>query len=66
MNLKQWFADAKLGAKKDFADKLGITPTWLCLLIGKKKKPSALLARKIEKATKGAVPAKELRPDLFN
>jgi len=65
MNLKQYFKDEPRGSKKEMADYLGITLTWLGLLIGKKKKPSAMLARKIEKATQGLVKASELRPDLF-
>lgn len=47
------------------ADYLGITLTWLGLIMHKKRKPSAALAVKIEKATQGLVTAKELRPDLF-
>ena len=48
------------------AEYLGITPTWLGLLIRKSRRPSAELAVKIQKATSGLVPAKELRPDLFD
>jgi DNA-binding transcriptional regulator YdaS (Cro superfamily) len=49
-----------------FAEEIGITQTWLSLLISKVRTPSPLLARRIQKATKGKVKAKELRPDLFN
>lgn len=66
MNLKQYFKDEPYGAKKEMADYLGITQTWLGLVMYGKRKPSAMLARKIEKATQGLVTAKELRPDLFN
>ena len=65
MNLKQYFKDEPLGAKKEMAEFLGITQTWLGLLISKKRRPSPALAKKIEKATQRLVTAKELRPDLF-
>jgi DNA-binding transcriptional regulator YdaS (Cro superfamily) len=66
MNLKQYFKDEPYGAKKEMADHLGITQTWLGLLIRKARRPSPELAKKIEKATQGLVSAKELRPDIFN
>lgn len=64
MNLKQYFKDKPIGAKKELADKLGVTPTWLSLIISKKRRCSAILAKQIEKHTK--IKAKFLRPDLFN
>jgi DNA-binding transcriptional regulator YdaS (Cro superfamily) len=66
MDLKQYFKDEPYGAKKEMADYLGITQTWLGLLMRKAKRPSPELAKKIEKATQGLVTAKELRPDIFN
>lgn len=66
MNLKQYFKDEPLGAKKEMAEYLGITQTWLGLLISKRRRPSVFLAKKIEKATQGLVTAKELRPDFFS
>ena len=66
MNLKEYFKDEPYGAKKEMAEFLGITPTWLGLLLKKKRKPSPALAKRIERATQGLVTAKELRPDLFN
>ena len=65
MNLKQYFKDELYGAKKEMAEYLGITQTWLGLLIRKARRPSPELAKKIEKATQGLVTKKELRPDLF-
>jgi DNA-binding transcriptional regulator YdaS (Cro superfamily) len=65
MNLKQYFKDEPYGAKKEMADYLGITPTWLGLLIRKARRASPELAKKIEVATQGLVTKKELRPDLF-
>ena len=66
MNLKQYFAEEPYGAKKEMAEYLGITPTWLGLLLRDARKPSPELAKKIERATQGLVPAKQLRPDLID
>ena len=66
MNLKQYFKDEPYGAKKEMAEHLGITPTWLGLLLRKARRPSPELAKKIEEATQGLVTKKELRPDLFD
>ena len=65
MDLQEYFKNEPYGAKKEMADHLKITPTWMSLLIRKTRKPSAKLSREIEKATQGLVTAKELRPDLF-
>jgi DNA-binding transcriptional regulator YdaS (Cro superfamily) len=66
MNLKQYFKDEPYGSKKEMAEYLGITQTWLGLLIKKSRQPSPELAKKIEKATGKLVTAKELRPDIFD
>jgi len=66
MNLIQYFEEEPYGAKKEMAEYLGITPTWLGLLLNGTRRPSPELAKKIEKATQGLVTAKELRPDLFD
>jgi DNA-binding transcriptional regulator YdaS (Cro superfamily) len=66
MTLAEYFADEPYGAKKEMAEFLGITPTWLGLLMTNKRKPSPLLAKKIEAATQKMVTARELRPDLFD
>lgn len=65
MTLKQYFVGEPHGAKREMADHLGISPTWLSLLINGSRKPSAALARRIDEATQGLVPASMLRPDLF-
>jgi DNA-binding transcriptional regulator YdaS (Cro superfamily) len=64
MNLKQYFIGEPHGSKKEMAQHLGISQTWLGLLM-RGMKPSPQLAKKIEKATQGLVTARELRPDLF-
>lgn len=66
MKLKKYFEEEPYGAKKEMADYLGISATWMSLLIRGHRQPSPYLAKKIEKATQGLVTAKELRPDLFS
>jgi DNA-binding transcriptional regulator YdaS (Cro superfamily) len=66
MELKEYFKDEPLGAVNEMAAYLGITNTWLSLLIHKHKRPSPELAVKIEKATQGLVTRYELRSDLFS
>jgi DNA-binding transcriptional regulator YdaS (Cro superfamily) len=66
MHLKQYFASEPYGSKKEMAIYLGITQTWLGLLIRKARRPSPQLAKRIEVATQKLVTAKELRPDLFD
>lgn len=65
MNLKRYFSLQPYGSKTLFAQKVGITPTYLGLLIRKARRPSAEMSKKIEKATKGEVTRQDLRPDLF-
>lgn len=65
MTLKQFFEGQPHGTKKEMADRLGISPTWLSLLINGSRKPSAALALRIDDETSGMVPAAVLRPDLF-
>lgn len=66
MQLKEYFDSDVRGAKQEMAEYLGITKTWMSLLISGKKRPSAELAKKIELATRRLVKRKELRPDLFD
>ena len=55
MDLKTYFLEEPRGARKEMADYLEITPTWMSLLIHKKVKPSPELAIRIEKATQKLV-----------
>lgn len=66
MDLKQYFATEPRGAKAEMAEYLGVTSTWLSLLIAGKRRPSAKLAIAIELATQQLVTRQELRPDLFS
>jgi hypothetical protein len=65
MDLKEYFATEPDGAIKEMATWLGVTPTWLSLLIHGHRVPSPKLAIAIEKATQGLILRKDLRPDLF-
>jgi DNA-binding transcriptional regulator YdaS (Cro superfamily) len=65
MTLAEYFKTDVRGAKAEMAQYLGITATWMALLIAKRRQPSPALAVAIEKATAGLVTRQELRPDLF-
>jgi len=65
MNLKEYFKEEPKGAINEMAEFLGISPTWLSLIIHGRRKPSPKLAIAIEKATQKLVFRKDLRPDLF-
>ena len=69
MTLQEYFFDQPRGAKGAFAKDLGISATWLALLLAtgdKKRLPSVQLSVEIEKLTKKQVKRKDLRPDIFN
>jgi DNA-binding transcriptional regulator YdaS (Cro superfamily) len=63
MSLEDYFSDKGRGAKANLARELGITKTWLSLLITGRRVPSATLAIEIERKT--GISRKDLRPDLF-
>jgi DNA-binding transcriptional regulator YdaS (Cro superfamily) len=65
MLLKDYFTNKPHGAKAEFARKLGITKTWLSLIMAGTKTPSAPLSILINDLTNGKVKLKELRPDIF-
>ena len=65
MNLKEYFQQLPHGSKHELAQKLGITKTWLSLIISGKKTPSGPLCNMIQKLTDGKVSRAALRPDLF-
>ena len=65
MNLKEFFNGKPHGAKAEMAAAIGITRTWMSLIISDREKPSVELAIAIEKYTKGKVKRKVLRPDIF-
>jgi DNA-binding transcriptional regulator YdaS (Cro superfamily) len=65
MTLSEYFKTDVIGAKSEMAQFLGITPTWMSLLISGRRKASPELAIAIEKATNGLVTRQVLRPDIF-
>jgi DNA-binding transcriptional regulator YdaS (Cro superfamily) len=65
MTLVDYFKPLPRGAKSAMAKELGVTKTWIALLIAGTRRPSAALAVQIEQYTRRAVKKKELRPDLF-
>jgi DNA-binding transcriptional regulator YdaS (Cro superfamily) len=65
MELKDYFKEEPKGAINEMAEFLGVSSTWLSLIIHGRRKPSPKLAVAIEKATQGLVARKQLRPDLY-
>jgi len=65
MTLEEYFSTEPLGSKSEMAEYLGISLTWMSMLIYGRRQPSAMLSVKIEQATQGLVTREELRPDLF-
>ena len=65
MTLNEYFKTDVRGAKAEMAAHLGITATWMALLIANRRRASPVLAIKIEEATGGLVTRQQLRPDIF-
>ncbi len=65
MTLKEYFAGRPRGSKAQMAESLGISRTWLSLVISGRETCSAEMAAAIHKLTDGAVSREDLRPDLF-
>jgi DNA-binding transcriptional regulator YdaS (Cro superfamily) len=65
LTLTEYFSTEPLGAKVEMAMYLGVSATWLSMLIHGRRLASAKLCVQIEKATQGLVTRKELRPDLY-
>ena len=65
MTLAEYFATEPRGSKVEMAIYLGISATYISLLIHGKRRTSKSLAISIENATQGLVKRQDLRPDLF-
>lgn len=65
MTLIEYFESKPRGAKAKMAHHLGITKTWMSLIINEHRMPSPEMCVAIEKLTKGAVQRSILRPDIF-
>jgi len=65
MTLQEFFKDKPRGTMIAFARKLGISKTWLSLIVTGRQLPSPQLARDIELHTGRKVKRADLRPDIF-
>jgi len=65
MTLSEFFEAKPRGAKIAMAKKLGVSKTWLSLVISGRKVPSPELSGAIERYTRGLVKRTTLRPDIF-
>lgn len=65
MTLRQYFDGKPHGSKAEMAKALGISRTWMSLIINNLRLASPELALEIERQTNGEVRRVDLRPDLF-
>jgi DNA-binding transcriptional regulator YdaS (Cro superfamily) len=65
MTLDEFFATKPRGAKLAMATKIGVSKTWMSLIISGRKLASPELSGAIERYTKGQVQRAVLRPDIF-
>ena len=65
MTLSEFFETKPRGAKLAMATKLGVSKTWMSLVISGRALASPELCGAIERYTKGQVKRKTLRPDIF-
>jgi DNA-binding transcriptional regulator YdaS (Cro superfamily) len=65
MTLTEYFESKPRGAKLAMASKLGVSKTWMSLIISGRKLASPELSGAIERYTKGQVKRAVLRPDIF-
>lgn len=64
MQLKDYLGSRR-GEQRKLANLLGISPTWMNLLVSGKRDCSPELAVAIEQATNGQVTRRDMRPDIF-
>lgn len=65
MTLSEYFKEEPHGAIAEMARHIGVSQTWMSMLIHGHRKASFKVAVKLEKATQGLVTLKDLRPDLY-
>lgn len=65
MTLIEFFETKPRGSKLSMAKKLGVSKTWMSLIISGRAVASPELSVAIERFTKGQVKRKTLRPDIF-
>jgi DNA-binding transcriptional regulator YdaS (Cro superfamily) len=66
MTLQEYFKDKPRGAQSLLAKQLGISKTWLSLILTGKRQPSPRLAMEIERHTLRSVKRVDLLPELFS
>jgi DNA-binding transcriptional regulator YdaS (Cro superfamily) len=65
MTLTEFFEDKPRGSKLKMANKIGVSKTWMSLVISGRELASPELCGAIERYTKGQVKRATLRPDIF-
>lgn len=60
MTLDEYFSEEPRGSKTEMAKFLGISLTYMSLLINRRRRPSKLMAEKIQSATQGLCTVSEL------
>jgi len=65
MPLREWLKSQGRGSQQMLARKIGLSETWMSLLVNGRVPCSAHLANAIHQATDGGVDRVELRPDIF-
>jgi DNA-binding transcriptional regulator YdaS (Cro superfamily) len=65
MTLDEFFNTKPRGSKIEMAKAIGVSKTWMSLVISGRQLASPELSLAIERYTKGQVKRKTLRPDIF-
>lgn len=65
MTLREWLKSQGRGAQQKLAQKIGVSETWMSLLVNNRVPCSPHLATAIHQVTDGAVDRMGLRPDIF-
>jgi DNA-binding transcriptional regulator YdaS (Cro superfamily) len=65
MTLDEFFFTKPRGSKIEMAKAIGVSKTWMSLVISGRQLASPELSLAIERYTKGQVKRKTLRPDIF-
>ena len=66
MQLDEYLQGKPRGTTARLAARLGITKTWMSLIVSRRRKPSPELAVLIEEYTEGKVKRRDLLPEIFS
>ena len=66
MQLDEYLQGKPRGTTARLAARLGITKTWMSLIVSRRRKPSPELAVLIEECTEGKVKRRDLLPEIFS